>query len=79
MLVLSRKSGESVKVSDNIEVFVLSVDGGRVRLGIKAPQNVRIVRTELEETVASANSAAAVKGTRRSLVADASQHKKIDS
>jgi carbon storage regulator CsrA len=34
-------------IGDNIVVTVLKIEGGRVRLGFKAPQNVRIQRTEL--------------------------------
>jgi carbon storage regulator len=47
MLVLSRKLNESIVIDDNIVVTVLSVKGGAVKLGITAPNNVRILRTEL--------------------------------
>ncbi len=60
MLVISRKVGESVTVSDNIQISVISVDGARVRLGIKAPKNVRILRAELDQSTIAANSAAVV-------------------
>ncbi|MEM9400416.1 MAG: carbon storage regulator CsrA [Verrucomicrobiota bacterium] len=62
MLVLSRKAGESVKVADNIEIVVVSVYGQRVRLGIKAPKDVRIMRAEFDPSTINANKNAAIKG-----------------
>jgi carbon storage regulator len=50
MLVLSRKSGESVCIGANIEVKVLEICGSRVRLGFSAPQSVDIQRGELGVT-----------------------------
>jgi carbon storage regulator len=47
MLVLSRKAGEKVCIEGGITVTVLEMDGGRVRIGIDAPQDVRILRGEL--------------------------------
>jgi carbon storage regulator len=47
MLVLSRKSGESINIGAEIEVKVLDVCGGRVRLGFSAPMDVNIRRQEL--------------------------------
>ncbi len=47
MLVLSRKSGEKVIIGGNIEVIVTQISGGRVRLGIHAPKEVAIRRSEL--------------------------------
>ena len=41
MLVLSRKVGEAIKLSDDIEITVLAVDNLRVRLGIRAPAPYR--------------------------------------
>lgn len=49
MLVLSRKENESVMVGDS-EVIVLQVRGGTVRLGIRAPEVVKILRKELADT-----------------------------
>jgi carbon storage regulator CsrA len=47
MLVLSRRPDESIRISDSITVTVLGVVAGRVRLGIDAPRDVRILRAEL--------------------------------
>ncbi|MEZ6124753.1 MAG: carbon storage regulator [Planctomycetaceae bacterium] len=49
MLVLSRKTGESIQIADNIFVTVSDVKGGRVRLSIEAPAEIRIVRQEVLE------------------------------
>ena len=49
MLVLSRKQGEKVLIADDITVTVLSVQGGRIRLGIEAPDSCRILRGELAD------------------------------
>lgn len=46
MLVLSRKVGESVKIGDAV-VTIVRIDDGRIRIGIDAPPNVKILRTEL--------------------------------
>ena len=47
MLVLSRKSGEMVRIGSDITLVVLDASGGRVRIGIAAPAQVRIVRQEI--------------------------------
>lgn len=47
MLVLSRKSGEKIRIGDNITVEVRRVAGNRVALAFEAPQDVRILRGEL--------------------------------
>ncbi len=49
MLVLSRKVGDAVLIGDGIKVFVVKLEGGRVRLGVEAPESVRILRGELED------------------------------
>lgn len=47
MLVLSRKTGESIQIAENIRVTVTEVRGGRVRLSIEAPAHVRVLRKEI--------------------------------
>jgi carbon storage regulator len=47
MLVLTRKVGESIIINGNIKVTVTKVDGGKVRLGIEAPPDVKVLRSEL--------------------------------
>lgn len=47
MLVLSRKTNESIRIADNIEVVVLEVKHGKVRLGFRCPDDVSILRKEV--------------------------------
>jgi carbon storage regulator len=49
MLVLSRKTGEELVIDGEIRVRVLRIAGGKVRIGIEAPDHCRIVRAELEK------------------------------
>ncbi len=58
MLILQRKEGESLLVGEEIEITVLAVEAGRVRLAIQAPRNVTILRSELR-VAAQANREAA--------------------
>lgn len=55
MLVLTRKLNEALKIGDDVTVTVLSIDGDRIRLGIEAPEEIRIVRKELLEEIEEAN------------------------
>jgi carbon storage regulator len=47
MLVLTRKPNQSIMIGDDIEISVLSVVGDKVRIGIHAPQDVAVFRTEI--------------------------------
>src|ERR1700681_1903453 len=47
MLVLTRKSNQSIMIGDDIEVSVLSVMGEKVRIGIQAPQKIPVFRKEI--------------------------------
>jgi carbon storage regulator len=47
MLVLTRKPNQSIMIGNDIEVSVLSVVGEKVRIGIQAPQDVPVFRTEI--------------------------------
>lgn len=48
MLVLSRKESELIKIGDNIVIKVVGIRGTQVRIGIEAPENLIIVRGELD-------------------------------
>ena len=48
MLVLSRKKNQSIILDGNVSIEVLQVKGNTVRLGIKAPKSVRVLRGELK-------------------------------
>ncbi|MEV5029661.1 carbon storage regulator CsrA [Paenibacillus sp. LPE1-1-1.1] len=58
MLVLSRKSNESIIIGGNIEIVVLGVEGDNVKLGIRAPKEVDIYRKEIYLTIQAQNLAA---------------------
>ncbi|MBM7096850.1 MULTISPECIES: carbon storage regulator CsrA [Alteribacter] len=60
MLVLSRKLNESIKVSDDIEVKIIAVDGDQVKLGIEAPRHIDIHRKEIYDAIQNENQAAAL-------------------
>lgn len=47
MLTLSRRKNESIDLSGGIRITVVHLDRGKVRLGISAPPNVKVLRTEL--------------------------------
>lgn len=55
MLTLTRRSGESIRIGPSIEIQVLDVSSGRVRLGIKAPRELAVHRTELLEHIEAEN------------------------
>lgn len=60
MLVLSRKSGEAIRIGSRIRLVVLSASHGQVRLGIEAPPGVIVLREEVHERIAEANRQAAL-------------------
>ncbi len=51
MLVISRRTGESMRIGDDITVKVIDVRGGNVRLGITAPRDIPVHRQEVYETI----------------------------
>lgn len=53
MLILSRKTGESLIINENIEVKIVDVSGDKVKIGITAPGDIKILRNELCQTVES--------------------------
>lgn len=69
MLVLSRKRNESIQIGEDIVIKIHRIDGGRVCIGIGAPANVPVVRTELipAAAIASDGSTARVARLRRGL------------
>jgi carbon storage regulator len=59
LLTLTRSVGETIRIGDDIEVHVVEVRGGTVRLGFKAPREVAIHREEVYRQIAEANLLAA--------------------
>ncbi|MBW4827891.1 MAG: carbon storage regulator CsrA [Clostridiaceae bacterium] len=55
MLILTRKKDESIIIGDNIEVKVLEISDGKVKLGIEASKNIDIIRKELYENIQEEN------------------------
>ena len=54
MLILTRKKDESLRIGDDIVITVVSVSGGHVRLGIEAPRDLSVHRSEIYEKIANA-------------------------
>ena len=59
MLVLTRKSGESLIIGENIEITIVSVRGNQVKIGVQAPEDVSVYRKELYERIKQENLEAA--------------------
>lgn len=51
MLILTRKIGESLLIGDNVEITVLSIRGGQVKLGVKAPKEISVHREEIYQRI----------------------------
>ena len=49
MLVDTRKTDESLIISDNIEITVLEIGKDKVKIGINAPKEVKVIRSELKD------------------------------
>ena len=65
MLVLSRKTNESIVIDGNITVSVLRVDHDNVRLGIEAPLEIPVLRKEIYEAIKTNNREAAGSAERK--------------
>lgn len=51
MLVISRKTSESILIGDNIEIIISDISNDKVKLAINAPKEITILRKELVETI----------------------------
>ena len=51
MLILNRKVGESIILGDNIEVKILDIQDGKIKIGIEAPKDISILRKEVYDAV----------------------------
>lgn len=60
MLVVTRKKDESIRIGDNIEIKVIKIDDGSVKIAIEAPRDITILRSELYKEVEQENKNALV-------------------
>ena len=60
MLVIRRRAGESFMIGDNMEVEILEIEGSQVKIGIRAPREVPVVRKEIHLTAQQNRSASNV-------------------
>ena len=60
MLILTRKSGQTIRIGDDIAISVVEIRGNQVRLGISAPRNVTVHREEVYEQIQEQNKQAAM-------------------
>ena len=61
MLVLSRKTGETIWIGEDVEIVISEVKGDQVKVGIRAPRNIGVVRGELRQDISDLNTESVVK------------------
>jgi carbon storage regulator len=71
MLVLTRKTNQSIMIGDEIEVTVLAVSRDKIRLGIAAPRDVPVFRKEVYLSIQERESAEGKPGDASAVVDDA--------
>lgn len=59
MLILSRKTNESIIISDEIEISIVDIKGDQVKIGIVAPKNIKVYRKEVYQAIQEENREAA--------------------
>ena len=59
MLILTRKSGEGIRIGDNISLKIIEIRGNQVRIGIDAPRDLSVHREEIYVLIQEQNKAAA--------------------
>ena len=62
MLVIRRRAGESFRVGDEVEIEILELAAGQVKIGIRAPRSVRVLRSEVHQTQEQNKAAAGAVG-----------------
>ncbi|MEA3286032.1 MAG: carbon storage regulator CsrA [Candidatus Marinimicrobia bacterium] len=63
MLILTRKSGESIRIGNNIIISILESSSRYLKIGIDAPKNVAVYRNEIYEKIQAQNRAATASTT----------------
>jgi len=51
MLILTRKSGQSILIGDDIKIRIIEVKGNQVRIGVEAPRNISVHREEIYKII----------------------------
>ena len=59
MLILTRKSGEAIRIGDDITLRIIEVRGNQVRIGVEAPKDISVHREEVYAQIQEQNRAAA--------------------
>ena len=77
MLVVTRKTDESLIISDNIEITVLEIGKDKVKIGINAPKEVKVIRSELKDARQTNEQAAHSSGS--AIVELLKQHKQEEN
>ncbi len=62
MLILTRKINEEIKIGSDISIKILSISEGQIKLGISAPEDVEIFRSEIYEKVKQVTIEASIQG-----------------
>lgn len=58
MLILSRKTDQSIKIGEDITITIIEIRGDQVKIGVEAPKNVKVFRQEVFNAIKSENAAA---------------------
>jgi carbon storage regulator len=58
MLVLARRVNDSIVIGDNVEIVIVEIKGDQVKLGVKAPKDVKVFRGEIHAEIQKENKAA---------------------
>ena len=80
MLVLSRKTNQSIIINDNIEIIVLDIQRDQIKLGIKAPREIAVLRKEIyldiqKENISASQTAKQVDAVEKLLKKDKGKQK----
>jgi carbon storage regulator len=59
MLVLARRINQSIMIGDDIEIVIVDIKGDQVKIGVQAPKNVSVHRTEVYQEIQAENKKAA--------------------
>ncbi|NCN09939.1 MAG: carbon storage regulator CsrA [Leptospira sp.] len=59
MLVLARRINQSIMIGDDIEIVIVDIKGDQVKIGVQAPKNVSVHRTEVYQEIQDENKQAA--------------------